>query len=66
MPKFFINFRNGDKIMKDPQGIDLLGLDEAREAALKSIRELAAENIRSISGQPVLAAITTVKAERSF
>jgi hypothetical protein len=59
MPKFFINFRNGDKIMKDLDGIDAPSLDKAREAALKSVRELVTENIRSNSDQPVLAAIIT-------
>jgi hypothetical protein len=59
MPKFFINSRNGDKIMKDLDGIDVPSLDKAREAALKAVRELVAENIRSNSEQPVLPAIIT-------
>jgi hypothetical protein len=33
MPKFFINFRNGDKIIKDDQGDDYPNLEAAREAA---------------------------------
>jgi hypothetical protein len=59
MPRFFINFRNGDKIVQDDVGQDFPGLYEARHAALASARELVAENVKSDSPHPVEAVIIT-------
>jgi hypothetical protein len=39
MPRFYINFRNGDEIAKDDIGIELPSLEEARVVALISARE---------------------------
>ena len=47
MPKFYINFRNGDQIAKDDEGQDFPGLEEAEAAALVAARELLADNIKS-------------------
>jgi hypothetical protein len=43
-PKFFFNFRNGNTIAKDELGVDLPSLDDARQAALGSAREMVAED----------------------
>ena len=59
MPKFFFNFRNGEMIAKDELGTDLPGLEDARQVALGSAREMVAENIRTNSRRPVEAVIVT-------
>lgn len=59
MPKFFFNFRNGNTIAKDELGVDLPSLDDARQAALGSAREMVAENVRTNSNTPVEAVIVT-------
>jgi hypothetical protein len=58
-PKFFFNFRNGNTIAKDELGVDLPSLDDARQAALGSAREMVAENVRTNSNTPVEAVIVT-------
>jgi hypothetical protein len=45
MPKFFINFRAGNKTAKDVVGVYLPRLYQARIEALVSARELMAENV---------------------
>ena len=45
MPKFFINFRAGNKMAKDVVGVYLPRLYQARIEALVSARELMAENV---------------------
>jgi len=59
MAKFFINFRNVDKIAEDDLGVDLPSLKDAQKLALLSLRELLAENIQADSKTPVQAAIIT-------
>ena len=59
MPKFFFNFRNGEIIAKDEVGIALPSLEDARQAALDSARELVAENVKANSKTPVEAVIVT-------
>ena len=59
MGRFYIHFRNREKIDKDDRGIDLPSLAEAGEVALVSLRELLAENIHAGSKTPVEAAIIT-------
>jgi hypothetical protein len=66
MARFYIHFRNRDKIDKDDSGIDLPSLAEAREAALVSLRELLAENIHAGSETPVEAAIIADKCGREL
>jgi hypothetical protein len=57
MPRFYIHFRNGDIIAKDDEGQDLPGLEEAREAAMVSAREILADNIKGKATNPLLAVI---------
>jgi hypothetical protein len=59
MPKFFFNFRNGDMIAEDPEGQDFPSLYDAKNAALASAREVAAENLKSDAPHPVEAVIIT-------
>ena len=66
MAKFYIHFRNRDKIDKDDVGIDLPSLAEAREGALVSLRELLAENIHAGSKTPVEAAIIADESGREL
>jgi hypothetical protein len=66
MARFYIHFRNRDKIDKDDRGIDLPSLAEACEAALVSLRELLAENIHAGSKTPVEAAIITDESGREL
>jgi hypothetical protein len=64
--KFYIHFRNRDKIDKDDVGVDLPTLAEACELALLSLRELLAENIHANSKTPVEAAIITDQSGREL
>ena len=60
MPKFFINFRNANKIVaKDEIGIDVHGPKEARAAAVDSARERAART-------PLEAVIVTDESGRTL
>jgi hypothetical protein len=59
MPKFYINFRSGDQIAQDPEGAELPSLDDAREAAMNSVRELLADNLKADSRAGMDAAIIT-------
>jgi hypothetical protein len=59
MPKFFISFRNGGQTIQDEVGQDFPSLDDARDLALASARELVADNIKSNSPHPVEAVIIT-------
>jgi hypothetical protein len=59
MPRFFINFRNGETTVEDDTGQDFPSLNDAKNAALASARELVAENIKSDSPHPVRAVIIT-------
>jgi hypothetical protein len=59
MAKFYIHFRYDNTVDHDNVGIDLPSLEEAREMALLSFRELLAENIYSNCKTPVMAAIIT-------
>ena len=45
MPRFFIHFRNANKVVaRDDIGIDVPGLDQARAAAVTSAREIITSN----------------------
>jgi hypothetical protein len=59
MPRFHINFQNGDQIAQDDEGVDLPNLEDARRAALISAREIIADNVRSNTDNPLLAVIIT-------
>src|SRR3954470_20180616 len=59
MPRFYINFLNGDQIAKDDVGQDLPGLEEAKAAALVSAREILADNIKGGATNPLRAVLIT-------
>jgi hypothetical protein len=59
MSKFYINFRNGDQIARDPEGAELPDLDAAKEAAMNSVRELLADNLKAASKAGIDAVIIT-------
>jgi hypothetical protein len=62
MPRFYFNFRNGDRLAKDDEGQDLPGLEEAKAVALVAARELLADNVRAAAKNPLLAVIITNEA----
>jgi hypothetical protein len=66
MPQFFFNFRNGNTIAKDELGVDFPSLEDARQAALGSAREMVAESIRTNCSRPVEAVIVTDEAGREL
>jgi len=59
MPKFFISFRNANRLAEDDIGLDLPSLEEARETALISAREILADNVKSGAKNPMEAVIIT-------
>jgi hypothetical protein len=59
MPRFYITFRNGNQVAKDDVGIDLPSLDEARKAALVSVREIVADYVKGAATAPLEAVIIT-------
>jgi len=60
MPKFFINFRNANKVLaKDDVGREFPGLDEAKAAALRSAREILADTVKHPEITPLEAVIVT-------
>ena len=62
MPRFYFNFRNGDRLAKGDEGQDLPGLEEAKAVALVAARELLADNVRAAAKNPLLAVIITNEA----
>ena len=59
MPRFYIDFQNGDQLAKDDEGVELPNLEAAWKAALVSARELIADNIKSGTDNPLRAVIIT-------
>ena len=57
MPRFYIHFRVSDQIAKDDVGIELPSLEEARETALLSAREIVADDVKTNSKNPLQAVI---------
>ena len=57
MPRFYIHFRTGDQIATDDVGIELPSLEEARDTALASAREIVADNVKSNTKNPLRAVI---------
>jgi hypothetical protein len=45
MPHFYLHLREGDRLLKDPDGREFRSLDEARAEALLSARELMAAKV---------------------
>jgi len=59
MPRFYINFQNGDQLAKDDTGVELPSLEAAWKAALVSAREIIADDIKSDAKNPLRAVIIT-------
>jgi hypothetical protein len=45
MPHFYLHFREGETLLKDPDGREFRSLDEARAEAVLSARELMAAKV---------------------
>jgi hypothetical protein len=58
MPRFYINSLNArDQLAEDDEGSDFPSLENAREAALTSAREVLADHIKYQAGIPLKAVI---------
>jgi hypothetical protein len=55
MPRFYIHFQNGDVIAKDDEGQEFSGLEQAKENALASAREILADNVKGEAKNPIRA-----------
>lgn len=44
--RYYLNIRNGDMLIADLEGADYPSLDEARQEAVRSARELLSEMVR--------------------
>lgn len=62
MPRFFINFRSGNVTANDDEGVELASLQEAREKAEVSGREVLANDIKYASREPLLSVTVTNQA----
>ncbi len=54
MPRFYLHFRRGEHFFRDPEGAVFSDLESARQEALQSARDLAAESVKNnqeIDGQ---------------
>jgi hypothetical protein len=47
MPQFFLQYRNDDLRVEDPEGSELPGLEAARAEAVRALREFVAERLRA-------------------
>jgi hypothetical protein len=45
MPLFYLNLREGDTLIEDPEGHDFASLAEARTEAIMSARELMSSRV---------------------
>jgi Domain of unknown function (DUF6894) len=45
MPRYFFNIVDDDRTIVDSQGVELADLDEVRQEAVTSARELISENV---------------------
>jgi len=54
MPRFYLHVRQGEKFIRDPEGVVFHDPDSARQAAVRAARELAADCVkfdRPVEGQ---------------
>jgi len=54
MPRFYFHIRDGERLIKDPEGSELSDLESARAEALVGARELLAAKLKAgevIDGQ---------------
>jgi hypothetical protein len=47
MPRYYFNLRNGEEIIKDPQGLVLPNIRAAQKAARTEARELSASRVNA-------------------
>jgi hypothetical protein len=59
MPTFLFNFSKGGAIAQDREGIDAPNLEAARTLAIKSVREILADNIKANVADPIESVIVT-------
>jgi hypothetical protein len=46
MPRFYLHLRQGDALVEDPDGEELVSVAEARDAAKAAAREIMSDQIR--------------------
>ena len=60
MAKFYFGFqKTTGPIAQDEVGLDLSGLEEARAAAMASVRELVSDDVKFARNDPLIAVIVT-------
>jgi hypothetical protein len=47
MPRFYLHIRDGEILIKDPEGSELPSVEAARAEAREAVREIVADRIRS-------------------
>jgi hypothetical protein len=45
MPQFYLNVRKGDALLEDPEGVEFVSLEAARDEAIAAAREIMSEQI---------------------
>jgi hypothetical protein len=77
MPRFFFDTHDGDHLTADEEGLDLDGIEQARDEAVRALPDLAhdtlpdgdwrsfAVTVRDESGKAVLTATLTLRVEPS-
>jgi hypothetical protein len=45
MPQFCLNVRKGDALLEDPEGVEFMSLEAARNEAIAAAREIMSEQI---------------------
>ena len=51
MPRYYLNFREGQTLHRDPEGADFADLEQARQEAASCARELVASAV--VDNEPV-------------
>jgi hypothetical protein len=47
VPKFYFHLREGDILIEDPEGVEVVSLDAARFEAREAVRENIAEHLKA-------------------
>jgi hypothetical protein len=76
MPRYFFDVRDGEKITRDDDGLELASLDTAQNEAVKALPEIAKDQlpdgsrrefeiiVKNDAGRPVLRAVLSLMVER--
>jgi uncharacterized protein DUF6894 len=59
MPRYFINFQKGNQLAKDNEGLEVPSLEAAWKAALRSAREIIANDIKGEAENTLRAVVIT-------